>query len=179
LARNAPWPFCAARKCAWNFCRFNFYRRRHEQFAHRLAHFVRRRICRQRFAKTHRHRIQNTARPFPKEFPAFKTEKAARCAAERHGHNRRVHIFHDALKAALEFVQFTRPRDLSPGKDADDPAIADGIASPMQRANHFLRADFGRNRNDPRDADEGFDPRQIVIFPAHEKTHRPIRRHHQ
>jgi len=38
-----------------------FNRRRHEQFAHRLAHLVR-----HRFAKTHRHRIQNTARPFPK-----------------------------------------------------------------------------------------------------------------
>src|SRR5579859_6456521 len=47
-------------------------------------------------------RVRNVPRPLPVEMAALETKDAAPDAVERYGDDRRLHILHDALKAAPE-----------------------------------------------------------------------------
>ena len=81
----------------------------------------------------------------------MKTEDAAPHAVQRHRNDRRIHVFHDALEAAPERQQMADARDLPLGKNADDLAVADGVAGGLQRLDHFARTLFGGNGNDAED----------------------------
>ena len=118
-----------------------------DQRLHGLAHFERRRGRRQRRAEADRDRMRQAFGKTAHHSAALKTGRAAQHAVERDGNDRRVHIFHDALEAALERQQLADARDLALGKNADDFAVADGVAGGLQRVEQFARTLFGRNGN--------------------------------
>ena len=87
--------------------------------------------------------MRNTLRKTAHHAAMFKTGWAAEHAVEADRNDRRIHIFHDALEAALKFQQLADARDLAFGKDADDFAVADRIARRLQRMEQFARALIG------------------------------------
>ena len=110
------------------------------------------------------------------KFAAPKTHRAAKHAVERDGNYRRIHIFHDVFDAAPERQKLADTRDLSLGKNADDFAIADGVARGLQRGEQFARTLFGRNGNGIPDFCERFYPRFFVDVFEHQKTDGPVGR---
>ena len=145
-----------------------------EQFLHGLPRLERRCARRQRPAETHRHRMGNARRQFPHEMSLFEARRAAQHAVERHRHDGRVHVLHDALHAALERQQLADARDLPLGENADDLAVADGVAGGLKRVEHFARTLFGGDRDDAQDARAPVDPGLFINFLQHQETDRPV-----
>src|SRR5690348_313486 len=80
------------------------------------------------FAETHGDGIGNPTRHFPEEAAALEAENAAPDAIEIDRHDGRVDALHDALEAVAEGEHLADARNLTFGKDADDFAVADGVA---------------------------------------------------
>ena len=97
----------------------------------REPHLGGRRRRRQRRAERHGHRIRHARRPFPEESSAFEAEDAAPHAIEVDRHDWHVEPLHDALEAAPERQQVARAADRSFGEDADDVAVLQFLARPL------------------------------------------------
>jgi hypothetical protein len=103
------------------------------QFLHRLTHGKGRGGRRQRRAETHGDGMRNVRGEQMHKLAAPVTRRPAEHAVERDGDDGRVHVFHDMLDAAPERQELADARDLPLGKNADDLAIADGVAGFLQR----------------------------------------------
>ncbi len=73
-----------------------------EQFLHCLSHFESRCLRQQGPAKTHRHGMGDAGGQSPHQMPLLETGRTAQHAIERHRHDGCIHVFHDALHAALK-----------------------------------------------------------------------------
>ena len=144
------------------------------QLLHRFAHGKRRGGGGQRCTKTHGDRMRQTRGDEMDEFSAPITHRSAQHAIKRDGNDGRVHVFHDVLDAAPERQKLADARNLALGKDADDFAIADGIARFFQRVEQFAWPLFGRDRNGFPDFGEWFHPPFFVDALEHQKADWPV-----
>src|SRR5207253_3822395 len=74
-----------------------------------------------------------------------------------------------------ELKQLAGARDLSFSKDADNFAVADGVAGRPQRADHVSRAQLGRNWYGLHHACKWLDDGLVINSLEHQKADRPVR----
>ena len=132
-------------------------------------------LGRHRRAETYRDGVRNFARRLPEEAAALVAEDAAPNAVEIYGHDRRVHIFHNAFHAAAERQQLADARDLAFSKNADYFAVAYGVAGFAQGMDHVARAQLRRNGDGANHFGEGLDVRLVVDVLEHEEADGAVR----
>ena len=82
----------------------------------------------------------------------------------------RVHALHYSFHAAAERQQLADAGDLAFGKNADDFAVADGVAGFAQGMDHVARAELRGNGNGANHFGEGLDVRLVVDVFEHEEA---------
>src|SRR3974390_1123764 len=109
------------------------------QFLDDGAYFKRGRGGGQGSAKTDGYGVRKTMWHLPEKPPFLVAENATPHAVEADGNDRRVHVFQDSLELVPERQQHADTRDAFLREDADDFALADGVAGFVQRTNQLAR----------------------------------------